>query len=105
VKFTDERNLEGEVMKNKHTRMTWGSEMARLQRQRAERRAKSVAQMPSEVKMNLAKVTVPLIMGQPAFKTNSGWVNDDAGLLTVVSTALPTLLKRPSAARLVAFQN
>lgn len=88
MKFTDERNLEGEVMKNKHTKMTWGSEMARLQRQRAERRAKSVAQMPSEVKMNLAKVTVPLIMGQPAFKTNSGWVNDDAGLLTVVSTMM-----------------
>ena len=88
MKFTDERNLEGEVMKNKHTKMTWGSEMARLQRQRAERRAKSVAQMPSEVKMNLAKVTVPSIMGQPAFKTNSGWVNDDAGLLTVVSTMM-----------------
>ena len=73
-------------MENSHTRTTWGSEMARLQRQRADRRAKSKAEMPREVKMNLAKETVPLTMGQPAFKTNSGWVGDDAGLLAVVST-------------------
>ena len=82
----DGQKMEGKDMENSHIRTTWGSEMARLQRQRADRRAKSRAKMPREVKMNLAKETVPLIMGQPAFKTNSGWVGDDAGLLAVVST-------------------
>lgn len=95
MKFIEGRNLEGEEVENKHTKITWGSEMARLQRQRAERRAKSMAQMPSEVKMNLAKETVQLIMGQPAFKTNTGWVNDDAGLLTVVSTMMDESILPP----------
>ena len=82
----DEQKMEGKWMDHHRTRTTWGSEMARLQRQRADRRAKSKAKMLREVKMNLAKETVPLTMGQPAFKTNSGWVGDDAGLLAVVST-------------------
>ena len=82
-------------MENQHTKMTWGSEMARLQRQRSERRAKNKAQMPREIKMDLSKEDIPLILGQPAFKTDTGWVNDDAGLLTVVSTMMAEDLLPP----------
>lgn len=82
-------------MENKHTKRTWGNEMVHLQRKRAERRAKSRAEMPREVKMDLAKEEVPLTMGQPAFKTKTGWVNDDAGLLTVVSSMMEEAILPP----------
>ena len=51
--------------------------------------------MPREVKMDLAKEEVPLTMGQPAFKTKTGWVNDDAGLLTVVSSMMEEAILPP----------
>jgi hypothetical protein len=95
MRSTDRKNVEGKVMENKHTKMRWGSEMALLQRQRAERRAKSKAQIPREIKVNLAKEVVSLTMGQPAFKTKTEWVNDDAGLLTVVVTMMDESILPP----------
>ena len=95
MKHADRRNVEVKEMENQHTKITWGSEMARLQRQRAERRAKNKAQMPREIKVDLSKEDIPLILGQPAFKTDTGWVNDDAGLLTVVSTMMTEDLLPP----------
>ena len=90
-----DRRITEESNGKQHTKMTWGSEMARLQRQRSERRAKNKAQMPREIKMDLSKEDIPLILGQPAFKTDTGWVNDDAGLLTVVSTMMAEDLLPP----------
>ena len=66
-------------MENKHTKRTWGNEMVHLQRKRAERRAKSRAEMPREVKMDLAKKKFH-DYGPTGFQNQTGWVNDDAGL-------------------------
>ena len=76
---------------------TWEymAELAHLQHQRAKRRIKNKKKIPSEIKMDLAKKDVSMTMGQPVFKIGTEWVNDDAGLLTVVSTMMDESILPP----------
>jgi hypothetical protein len=82
------KTMEGYNMEQENTNMSWGTEFSRIQRRRAELRAKNKNIVPLEVKMNLAKEEVPMILGQPAFWTDTGWIGDDAGIQTIVSAMM-----------------